>query len=246
MLHPPYRLRAATRWIAAIFLLSAAATAFGQALSVAPVNISLEPNQKSAILSLTNRSESDMSIQIRVFAWNQTDNLDQLTETNAVIVSPPLATIAPGSNQVIRLLLRHPAIGREDTYRILADQIPSAGKAGTVQIVLRLSIPVFAEPEGKTAPHLQFHLESDGQKVFLVGVNDGTRHDALRETELTTSDGRKLKTDPGVLPYILAGVTRRWPIVAEGVPLKTGEALRLKAKRDSGSIDQEVRYAPAP
>jgi fimbrial chaperone protein len=245
MPHPQYRLRAATRWIAAVFLLSAAATAFGQALSVAPVNINLEPNQKSAILSLTNRSGSEMSIQIRAFAWNQSDNADQLTETNTVIVSPPLATLAPGSNQVIRLLLRHPAIGREDTYRILADQIPSAGKVGTVQMVLRLSIPIFAEPSDKTAPHLQLHLESDGEKSFLVCVNDGTRHDALREIELTTSDGRKLKTDPIASPYILAGVTRRWPIVAEGEPLKAASTLRLKAKRDSGPIDQEILYAPA-
>jgi len=245
MPHPQYRLRAATRRIAAILLLSAAAAAFSQALSIAPVNINLEPNRRSATLSLTNRSESDMSIQVRVFSWNQLNNVDQLTETNTVIVSPPLATLAPGSNQVIRLLLRHPAIGREETYRILVDQIPSAGKVGTVQMVLRLSIPVFAEPSNKTTPHLQLHLESDGEKHFLVCVNDGTRHDALREMELTASGGRKLKTDPSASPYILAGVTRRWPIVADGEPLAASEALRLKAKTDSGPIDQEILHAPA-
>jgi fimbrial chaperone protein len=245
MLRDPYRLSAAMALVAATLLASAASAALGQALSIAPVNINLQPDQRRAIVTVTNRSQSEMSIQVRAFAWNQRDNGDELIETNVILASPPIATLPTGSSQVIRPLLRRPATGRESTYRILVDQIPSEGKAGTIQMALRLSIPVLAEPAGKTAPHLQFHLESDSQDMLLVGLNDGTRHDALREIELTAPDGRNLKTDSRSSPYILAGVTRHWPVALQGAPLKPGEAWRLKAKTDSGSIDQEVRCAPA-
>ncbi len=40
-------------------------------------------------------------------------------------------------------------------------------------MVLRLSIPIFAQPAGRAFPDVQFHLESDAGKIYLVGLNAG-------------------------------------------------------------------------
>ena len=241
-------LMAASRILAAIFLLPLAETPVSaQALSVAPVNIVISPGQRATTLSVTNQGISETSIQIRAYAWSQKDNSDELTPTDMLVVSPPLATIAPGVNQVVRLLLRQPPQSQEATYRILVDQIPPATKTpGVVSMVLRMSIPVFAQPAGRAVPHLQFHLERNGDKLFLVGINDGHRHDVLRDVALTTGDGRKLNLASDVSPYILAGVTRRWSIAAEGPLPESSETLQLTAHADTGNIDQQVQWIAAP
>lgn len=106
------------------------------------------------------------------------------------MVSPPIATIAPAAMQVVRLILRQPPVGREVTYRIFVDQIPPPAEPGMVHVVLRLSIPIFAQPATPAVPRIRFHIEQEGGQLVLVGVNNGLRHEALRNIALHTSDGR--------------------------------------------------------
>ena len=231
---------------AAGILLLAGPPATAQSLAVLPVNILFSPGQKASSLIVTNKGTSETAIQIRAFAWTQTDSDDQLTDSDAVVLSPPLATIAPGASQVVRLVLRQLPQGREATYRILVDQIPPPAEPGIVHMVLRMSIPIFAEPPTRAVPHVQFHLQVDSGKLVLVAMNDGLSHEVIRDVVLTTSDGRKLKGNSDASPYILAGVTRRWTIAAEGPLPLPGETLQLTAQTDAGTIQQQVGFVTAP
>jgi len=221
-------------------LLLTSRPARAQALSVVPVRIQMGPGQKAAVLSVTNQGTSETAVQVRIYAWNQKDGEDRLVESNNVLVSPPLATIGPGGAQVIRLMLRETAQTREATYRVIVDQIPPPAAAGSVQIALRMSIPVFAQPAARTAPHLQFHIESDAERSYLVASNLGGRHEVIRNVEVATGDGRQLKPSSDSSPYILAGATRRWAIPAQGPIAKTGKTLQLTARSDSGAISVQV------
>jgi fimbrial chaperone protein len=207
---------AAGKTLAAFFfLLLTAMMARAQALSVVPVNVFLTAGQKATSLTLANQGTSETAVQIRAYSWSQKDGEDQLTATDDVVLSPPLATLAPGATQVVRLILRRPPQGHEATYRILLDQIPPPAEPGVVHVVLRLSIPIFAQPAVRAFPDLQFHLERDADKVYLVGFNAGLLHAAIRNIELTASDGRKFKPDSNASPYVLSGATRRWQISAQ-------------------------------
>ena len=238
---------AAARAAAAIFVVLLTGLAAGaQALSVLPVNIQFEHGRTTTSLTVTNKGTSETAIQIRAYAWSQKGDDDQLTKTDMVLLSPPLARIAPGASQVVRIILRQEPQSREDTYRILIDQIPPPAEPGVVHMVLRLSIPLFAQPPTRAVPHVQFHLEIDSGKLSLVGVNDGLSHESIHDIVLTTSDGRKLKEDSHAGPYILAGSTRRWPIVVQGPLPKPGETLQLIAHSDAGAIDQPVGFVTAP
>jgi fimbrial chaperone protein len=163
-----------------------------------------------------------------------------------VLVSPPLTSIAPGASQVVRIILRQPPQGREATYRIVLDQIPPPAVPGVVRVVLRMSMPIFAQPTTRAVPHVQFHIERDAGQVYLVAINDGGRHEAIREVVLLTSDGRKLRTGSSASPYVLAGATRRWPIDAQGSLPLPDETLRMTAHADSGDIEQQVHVVSVP
>lgn len=223
-----------------LLLLAASPVALPQALSVTPVNVTLASGMQTATLTIVNQAEEETSVQIRIFTWSQDGEGDQLMETPSVIVSPPIASIAPAGSQVVRILLRQASQGKEATYRILVDQIPNAAKASGVRMVLRMSIPVFVLPAARAVSHLQFHLEQRGDKFFLVCLNDGLRHDLLRDIALTASDGRKFQIAAGTPPYILSGVTHRWPLQINGAPPQSGEVLRLTTTTDSGSLHQDV------
>ena len=242
------RLLAAAKALAAavVILLYAGPAASAQALSVLPVNILFSPGQKATSLTVTNMGTSETAIQIRAYTWSQKDGDDQMADSDAVVLSPPLARMAPGASQVIRLILRQPPQGREATYRILIDQIPPPAEPGIVHMVLRLSIPIFAQPPTRAVPHVQFHLEIDAGKLFVVGINDGLSHEVIRDIVLSAGDGRKLKEETTTSPYILAGATRRWPIAVQGPLPLPSETMQLTAHSDAGAIEKQVGFVTAP
>ncbi len=243
------RLMAAAETLAAICIVFLPGSWAGaQSLSVLPVNIWLQPGQRATTLTVTNHGTGETAIQIRAYAWNQPDGDDQLTTPDAVVVSPPLATIAPGASQVVRVILRLPLLGgdREATYRILVDQIPPPAEPGVVHVVLRLSIPIFALPTTRAVAKVRYHMELNAGQIYLVGINDGLRHEAIRDIVLSTSDGLKLAAEPSALPYILAGSTRRWHIPVQGSMPLPSETLKLTAHSDAGAVEQQVRVVTSP
>jgi fimbrial chaperone protein len=243
------RLMAAAQTLAAILIvLLTGWVARAQALSVLPVNIFLQPGQRATTLTVTNQGNRETAIQIRAYGWNQPDGDDQLTTSDTVVVSPPLASIAPGASQVVRLILRLPPLSgdREATYRILVDQIPPPAEPGIVHVVFRLSIPIFALPAMRAASIVRYHVELNAGQMYLVGSNDGRRHESIRDILLSTSDGRKLKPGPGASPYILSGATRRWAISAQGPLPLPRETLRLTAHSDAGAIEEQVSVVASP
>ena len=215
--------------------------AVGQALTVLPVHVQIPPGQKAATLSVTNAGTAETSIQIRAYAWAQPNGDDQLTATDAVVVSPPIATIAPGATQIIRMVLRRTPEAREDTYRILLDQIPPPAEQGIVHVVLRISIPIFAQPKTRAISHVKFHIEGSAQQMFLMAANDGVVHEALSNLELRTADGQKLDTGFNGAQYILAGAARRWLIKPTNASQPARDSMRVTAKALNGLIQQQVR-----
>jgi len=216
----------------------AVGTAKAQSITVMPVSIQMAPGQMATTLTVIDHGDAT-SFQVRAFAWNQQGGSDHLASTDELLASPPLGTIAGDGTQVVRLVLRQPPQGQEASYRILLDQIPPPAAPGTVRIALRLSIPIFAEPASRVAAHLQWRIESGSGQAYLVAINTGTRHETVRDIVLHTVGGNGLKVEANFPPYVLAGATRRWRILARGLP-PPGTMLRLTASADAGSINQSV------
>lgn len=211
-----------------------------QSLAIEPVTVHLAPGQIAETLTVTNQTGEATSFQVRAFAWSAPQGADQLVPTDAIILSPPLGTIAPGAQQLIRLVLRQPPRDKEATYRIWLDQIPAPAAPGAVRIALRLSIPVFAEPPARALPDLDWRLENVGGQVSLLVSNTGARHQTVRNLRLTSSDGTALRVEGAASPYILPGESRRWQVLFPGNVPATGSTLHLTADTEDGRLDRTV------
>jgi fimbrial chaperone protein len=211
-----------------------------QGVTIIPVTVEFPPGQRAAVLTVQNDGDRDLTFQARPYAWGQPEGLDALAETDLLAVSPPLGVVHAHERQVVRLVLRQPAGAREAAYRIIIDQIPPPPAQGVVGFSLRLSIPVFAEPEGRVAPHVRWWLETTKTGAELVAVNDGDRRQVVRDMVLTARDGRRAEIGRGLSPYVLAGATRRWPLPTGDPARRPGEDYRLTARADTGALDQVV------
>ncbi|WP_419825605.1 molecular chaperone [Sphingomonas sp.] len=189
-----------------------------QVLTILPVTISLPARQQAGIVTLVNSGQTDVSIQVRAFAWTQSaDGSDRLESTDALAVSPPLATIPAGRKQIVRLVLRQPAQATEASYRILVDQIPGPAQGNEIRVALRSSLPVFVEPHASAAPRLRFGAEMTGGALYVFAVNDGKRHENIQNLTLRTAGGTSFSPTAGISPYILPGATRRWLVANAAV-----------------------------
>lgn len=215
-------------------------------VAVTPVNIQLLPGENAAALTIRNDSDRKMSFQIRGYSWQQ-DSLgnDTLTPTDQLLSSPPLATVQPGGSQVVRIILNNPRENREETYRIIFDQLPPPNETGVVHVLVRLSIPIFAEPQMRVAPQVRWRVTKEAGRWWLSATNSGSQHLTVRNMRLETFDGRQLQIQVNSPPHILAGATRRWPIVANAA-LSPKEVLRLTGSADLGVIEQRISADAGP
>ena len=235
----PYLLATAITTLSSIVV---ANNADAQDFAVAPVNVQLASGQAAATLTVENRSDRPTSFQIRVFEWSEKDGQDQLVPTTAMVASPPLGTIESGGTQLIRLVLRLRPAAKEATYRIWLDQIPSVEETGAVRMALRLSIPVFAEPDGRAGPDVHWRIVRKDGEVYLIGDNVGTKHETIRDLVLKAADGSVLKTDGNVSAHILAGGERSWHITATRRMPPPGSTVRLTVDTDGPSVDQPIAF----
>ena len=237
---------AAAGALATGFALLLPALAKAQGLTVLPVNIEMPAGQMTTTMTVINNGTTETSVQIRALAWTQSDGNEQLTASDEVMASPPIATIAPGATQVVRLVLAKAPTDKEATYRLLLDQIPPAAAPGTVRLALRLSIPIFAQPATRALPHMVYHLENGGGATTLVAVNDGGRHDTVRDLKLVSTGGGSATTAAEGSPYVLSGSTRRWAVASTGRAPAVGDSLHLTGLTDTGPLDVPVSVIAKP
>ena len=212
-----------------------------------PIDPVLEADQQASALWLENRGDAPASMQIRVFAWNQDGFDDQYQNQRDVVGSPPVATLAPGQKQLIRLTRTKsfPA-GEEHAYRIIIDEIPAplppaagdnAKPAAMIRLQMRYSVPLFAygaglwskvdasrprDAAGIGLPQLSGRTLSVDGKPYIEIHNRGAVHARLTEAVLKSGGQSKTVVD-GLLGYVLPGATMRWP-----APVAQGDALQVR------------------
>ena len=133
-------------WLMMLALLSRYALA--ATLQVAPVTLDLQSDQRAAAIYLTNSGKAAIHAQIRVYEWTQKNGKDVLVATGEVVSSPAMTSLAPGQQQLVRIIVMQPGIrAQEQSYRLVIDELPDATSRAAnptaVHFLLRYSIPVF-------------------------------------------------------------------------------------------------------
>jgi len=170
-------------------------------------------------------------------AWRQQNGQDILEETEELIVSPPIFTVPPGGTQLIRVgSLQANRTGSEISYRLFLQEVPPEPPEGetTIGVALRLSLPVFIQPQQKAAPKLTWKAQrTSDNAIGLTLVNSGTAHIQVMDCSLHASEGGLVVESP-LTSYVLPGQSRTWMLK----PTQPWNArqLNLKARSDAGDL----------
>nr|WP_314877536.1 molecular chaperone [uncultured Pseudomonas sp.] len=252
---------AGAKWAQAMIaglLLASQPAAAATSVLIWPIDPVLEADQKAGALWLENRGTTPANLQVRVFAWRQGGFEEQFQAQREIIGSPPVANIAPGQKQLIRLTRTgsSPA-GQEQAYRIIIDEIPSplpvdaANQAPTaaIRLQMRYSVPLFVygeglwgkpDPQGKRSadgvgkPQLSWHAVSVQGKPYVELRNSGPVHARLTDVVLQQS-GQDKPVVEGLLGYVLPGASMRWP-----VPATPTAASVLKGRVNGQDVAQAI------
>ncbi|BCW88584.1 hypothetical protein sos41_17250 [Alphaproteobacteria bacterium SO-S41] len=229
---PPFK------FLAVLFLaFTTAGAATAASLRVAPVMIDLNPPQAASSLKVWNDGEEPINVQVRVFRWRQVNGEDVLEPTTDVVVSPPIARLMPGEENLVRVVRvsQTPIVG-EESYRVLVDELPDPGarKSGAVKLVLRHSIPLFFAAEGSLAPSVVWKMQREAGGIRIVATNSGTKR--LRVVNLALGvAGAEVARQEGLVGYVLGGASASWFIpVKSGTP--AGAAVTISAESEAGRI----------
>jgi fimbrial chaperone protein len=239
---------------AGLAALLALSPAYAGTFTISPLRVDFADATGMAVLTVRNGDAKPVVVQTQGLAWSQEGGQDALTPSRDLLVSPAVFTLPAGGSQLVRVALRRdvdPA--RELTYRLLLQEVPQAASPefNGLQIVLRLSVPVFVEPLAPATPQVAWVATrgTDG-KLSLSARNDGSAHARIHGFSVKTADGATTVLDQPELVYVLPGSSRHWTFddnnnTRLNAQSTTGPGMagpyRLEGTTDRGSFVTELQ-----
>jgi fimbrial chaperone protein len=210
-----------------------------------PVRIELSPQQQTAALTVKNSSDQATSIQIQAVAWSQRYGKDVYLPTNELLVSPPIFTIAPKGEQIIRVALRRQADATHElSYRLNLQELPppSTPNFMGVKVALRVSLPVFVQSlQGGVAPKMVWDIARMAEDQLKVVVrNSGNAHVQISDFALYVPGNDKPITGESGSSYVLAGQMQEWLLKTNSIEKIISNRLHFIAYTDANNIDTEI------
>lgn len=210
-------------------------------LGVSTTRIELTAAKPTAAVTLTNEGGDRLVIQNSVVAWTREGNEDRYAPTKDLIVTPPIATVAPDGSQVLRIGLRRPVDPRRElAYRLFIQEVPPPPKAGFagVQIALRLSLPVLVQPAAPAPPQIVWRgaKRPDGG-LEITALNEGSALLAIDELSIRGTAGKP--QGPGGSVSVFPGGRQSWVFPAQVLESESGPA-HVRASTNAGVIESDV------
>jgi fimbrial chaperone protein len=226
-----------------------AQAAIAGSFEVNPIRIDLSAATRSAALTVRNNGTEPVVVQVSVQSWSQQGGADVLGATNDVLASPPIATIAPDKEQIVRVGLRRaPDAGTELSYRLFLQEVPPPPRPGFqgLQVALRVGLPIFVQPTGGPAKAaLTWNAElRDDRTIALRVENRGSGHVQISDVQLFAAGGKEPIAAVSQLVYVLPGQSRDWSLKLTREGVNKNDTVQLKVSTDAGAIDTRIGLAP--
>ncbi len=212
-------------------------------LEVSPIRITLNQNATIAAMTIHNRGTTDALVQLRVAKWSQQDGKDLYEDSDDMIACPPLFNVAAGEEQVVRMALgiQHDDWSQEGSYRLYIQEVPARpddGAENQVQFAVRISIPIFLQPETKAQPPLSWKITQDNG-LWATVENSGNAHALVSGIRLM-KDG-EVFFDTNTHQYILPGSTMTWRLdSAAPFTTKLPDGFDVMAATDQGVYQETL------
>ena len=192
-------------------LTALAPEAAAAAFQVNPVRAHLEARHAVETIVVSNDSDTALRFEASLLRWEMAaDGQWVLTPSDDLVLHPLYLEVAPRSPAPLRIGALDPIAPDQPqrAYRIelmqQADQAAVAGPA--LQILTKVSLPVFVGGAGEAQPKLRAPRFADGSLVFVLG-NGGGRYlpQQSAQARLLDASGRLLASPRIELGYVLAG-----------------------------------------
>lgn len=217
--------------------------ALSASLRVAPVALDLRAPTAASTIRVRNDENRPLHVQVRVFRWSQRGGEDVYEATNDVVASPPITTLQPGGENLVRIVrtTQRPVQG-EESYRIVVDELPDPARrqAGTVVLVVRHSIPVFFGPPDAAGAQPSWSVTPVRGGYRVTVSNAGGQR--LKVSNLVLSEnGRVLARQDGLVGYVLGNAAASWLVPAAGAGSPSGGTLTVSADSEAGRFNAIAR-----
>lgn len=210
------------------------------AFTLSPMKVTLNAEGDTQTIRVKNPSDQPVDMQMQIFGWSDSEDLEALTPTEDILAMPPIFTVEPGGEQTVRVALRHPIDGEsERSYRVvIAEVSPEVGKPTGLGFSLAVSIPLFVHPDGAEAAPVWTIEKTDAEGHALVLANEGKAYLKVAQVTLGYDDAAAGAVFEAQGGYVLAGDRRSWPLDPDVSGLKGPFVLR--AESNIGPIESVV------
>lgn len=238
-----YTLKAAVL-TAAFFMAGSLNLAVAGTFQVTPVRVELSAHQSTTALTVSNNGGDPVVIQLQISAWAQENGNDQYSSTDDLIATPPIFTIQPGANQIVRIgMRRQPDANTELSYRLYMQEVPPAPAPGFrgLQMALRIGIPVFVQSTNKATPDLAWTVAKIARdQLRVVLKNQGKAHLQVTDFSLNLPGQDKPLAVQQVSSYLLPMQEHAWTLpIDPAQPVKV-QAVHATAFTDAGKLEADV------
>jgi fimbrial chaperone protein len=218
---------------------------------VDPVVATLTPRAPSTLFMMSNTGSGPLRFELSSSEWRQgPEGQIILAPTDDVIFFPQLFALDAGAKRKIRVGMAVPAEEMEKSYRLLVAQLPSpAGERPAnsgIELITRLSIPVFVEPSVIRKGGGLASVSATGRNVSFQVTNDGNVHLVVEKATVTglNAGGTTAFTREAKAWYVLAGQTSNYNFELTADECARAQTIVVTIKTDSKAFDQRVAGTP--
>lgn len=219
---------------------------------VTPVRLDIGAFAKSGILTIQNDSaDGTVVIQAKPLKWTQSDGQDVTVPTSELIVNPPIFTLKPGAQQVVRIGARDARLtegnASELAYRLVLAEVPQAPSANFrgVNVALNISIPVFFAPTAMAVaiapPQINASRDADG-KINVNLINRSATSFKILKARLLDRMTQQPVAEIDSLRYALAGSFTTWTF--KPLPV-TNYTLSVLSDREVYTLEIDASTPPS-
>lgn len=209
---------------------SAQAADFG----VVPLKVLLSGAKSTEVLTIHNNAQQPLRLQVEGRKWTQgTDGAWHLAETDDLIFSPELLTIAANGDATLRVGTLEQADETELSYRVLLTEIHDETQAPApglnLNVRTQVSLPVFVDPKGAAPQPVLTAAARQQNALHLTVQNKGNaRIDAQGiAVDLLDASGKVVESAQGTSSYALAGASMEVEVPVKAGSCKAATSVRL-------------------
>lgn len=227
------------RRLAAAAAIGALVVSSAQAVTISPVMLELKPDHRVVAVTVSNESDSLLTLQAETLEWTQPNGKDLNEESDDLLVVPPFAEIRPGDSQIFRVTLRRPALAvAERAYRLVLDdvsEIKRETKGVGVTFSFSHRLPVFVAGTGKIGPKPRLGMCPPSEPSGCVRL--GNEGDRFVQVKHLTVEGRDWHKEVDTGTRVLAGAWKQWTFVW---PANHAGPLTMNAETSAGPLSIEL------